>query len=63
MSENLVHQCKNGQQCHDENHMCRLIIKKDFDRLKKIAKDAKYICLNCGRAASQKENLCNPSSL
>ena len=43
MSENLVHQCKNRQQCHDENHMCRLIIEKDFDRLKKIAKDAKSL--------------------
>ena len=36
---------------------------EDLEKMKKLVKDAEYICKNCGRAAKDEENLCNPSKL
>ena len=58
-----VRQCHSAQQCHEENHLCRIIIRKDLGRIRDLVKDARYYCKNCGRAAHDAENLCNPSAL
>jgi len=63
MSKNLVHKCHTKAQCHDENHICRIILKGDLERIKKLVKDTRFFCKNCGRAAHEKENLCNPSKI
>jgi len=63
MDKSLIHQCRGNQQCHDENHICRLIIKKDLGRIKELVKDAQFFCKNCGRAAHDEGNLCNPSKI
>lgn len=63
MSDNLVHKCGNSQNCHEENHACRIIIRKDLGRIKEIVKDSQFFCKNCGRAAHDKGNLCNPSKI
>lgn len=57
-----VHKCKDGQ-CHEENHLCRVILRKDLGRVKEIVKDAHFFCKNCGRAAHDEANLCNPSKI
>jgi len=45
-------------------HMCYLVnMKTPVAELKKIAKDAAFICKNCGRSAKDKKNLCNPVKL
>jgi len=62
MSEN-VHRCNSAQNCHEENHICRIIIRKDLERIKQLVKDPQFFCKNCGRAAKNKENLCNPSRI
>lgn len=62
MTEN-VHNCHNAQQCHEENHLCRIIIRKDIGRIRDLVKDAQYYCKNCGRAAHDEANLCNPSRI
>jgi len=62
MGEN-VHQCHSAQQCHDENHLCRIILRKDLGRVRGIVKDAEFFCKNCGRAAHDAANLCNPSKI
>ncbi len=56
-------ECKSNQQCHEENHICRIIIRKDLARIKKLVKDSRFFCKNCGRAAHEAENLCNPSRI
>jgi len=63
MGDELVHKCFGSQDCHEKNHLCRIIIRHDLDLIRKIAKDAQYYCKNCGRAAHDKENLCNPSRI
>jgi hypothetical protein len=48
--------CREGH----ENHICQI---KEFDKIKKLVKDAEYCCKNCGRSAKDKDNLCNPTKL
>ena len=63
MSKNLVHKCHSNSQCHEENHICRIIVRGDLERIKKLVKDTRFFCKNCGRAAHEKENLCNPAKI
>ena len=47
-----------------ENHLCELSKRGiDLNIYKKLAKDAKFICTKCGRAAGKEENLCEPVPL
>ena len=43
-----------------EKHMCELTKEKKFNEIKKLAKDAQFVCAGCGRAAAKAENLCKP---
>ena len=63
MLKNEVLNCKGDQNCHEENHLCRIIIRKDLGRIKELVKDANFFCKNCGRASHNQENLCNPSKI
>jgi len=36
---------------------------QDLEKIKKLVKDAGYVCKNCGRSAKDEENLCNPTKL
>jgi hypothetical protein len=48
---------------HDK-HMCYLVnVRTPISDLKKLAKDAKYICKNCARVSNNIKNLCNPVKL
>jgi hypothetical protein len=48
---------------HDK-HMCYLVnMRTNISDLKKLAKDAKFMCRNCARVANNKKNLCNPVKL
>ena len=58
-----IHQCSSDNKCHEDNHLCRIIIRKDLERIKRLVKAAEFFCKNCGRAAAHKENLCNPSRI
>ena len=44
-------------------HFCAMAGEKRFDEMKPLAKDPKFICYNCGRAANKEENLCNPKPI
>lgn len=35
----------------------------NFEELKRIARDARYICRKCGRVARDKDWLCKPEKL
>ena len=38
----------------------KLSDKKDIEEYVKLIKGGKYLCLNCGRVAMDKEKLCKP---
>jgi len=62
-SETSVHKCHSAQQDHEENHLCRVVVRQDMERVRKIVKGAKFFCKNCGRAANAEENLCKPGKI
>jgi hypothetical protein len=35
----------------------------DIDTIKRLAKDSRFICTMCGRAAANEENLCSPEAI
>lgn len=58
------HRCnKGGVNCHDEEHLCGIIIRTDRETIKKLVGNADHYCEKCGRAARSAENLCDPSRL
>jgi hypothetical protein len=58
-----IRNCKGGTDCHEENNLSRIVIRKEFDRVKEIVRDAKYYCKKCGRAAHSEGNLCRPARI
>jgi hypothetical protein len=47
---------------HDK-HLCKMVELRNMKTVGKLAKDARYICFLCGRAAKNKSNLCEPVEL
>jgi hypothetical protein len=56
MSENV---CKGSH----KGHLCVLVSQKKFDEIRKLVKEPKFLCFNCGRVADSARNLCNPMPL
>jgi hypothetical protein len=46
-----------------KGHLCVLASQGNFDKIKELVKDPKFICFNCGRVADSPDNLCNPMPL
>jgi hypothetical protein len=46
-----------------KGHLCVLASAAQFEKIKELVKDPKFICFNCGRVADRAENLCNPMPL
>lgn len=50
-----------------EKHLCYLenvgYLKANIEDYKKLVKDAKVVCRQCGRAAANDENICYPEKL
>ena len=44
-------------------HMCVLASNEEFEVIKEITQQPKFICFNCGRVADSDQNLCNPMSV
>jgi len=45
---------------HHEKHLCSMVAKRKMKTVARLAKDAKYLCLICGRASRSETNLCWP---
>jgi len=44
-------------------HLCVLVSKGEFEKIRELVKRPKFVCFNCGRAASSGRSLCNPMPL
>lgn len=45
-------------------HLCAMVEANGLtDKMKPLIKNAKYVCVCCGRAAAKAENLCSPELL
>ena len=54
----LHRKCKSGEKWHEDNHLCRIMVRGDLGLIKQLVVDPKFICKNCGRAAHKSINLC-----
>lgn len=41
-------------------HICVLASNEEFEVIKEITREPKFICFNCGRVADCDSSLCNP---
>jgi len=57
MSEQMNYQGKSG-----EKMVCEIDFSSDsgLNELKTMAKDSKFVCRSCGRAAASEESVCQP---
>ncbi len=50
-----------------EQHLCLLqnvgYLNSNLEQYKKLVKEGKYVCQNCGRVAANEKNLCAPEKL
>ena len=50
-----------------EEHLCLLenvgYVKSNLEDYKKLVRDPKFVCKNCGRAAGSEKNLCSHEKL
>lgn len=50
-----------------EQHLCYLqnlgYVQSNLEEYKELVRNPKYVCRNCGRAASSENNLCKPDRL
>jgi hypothetical protein len=54
---------KNDCKGNHSGHLCVLASNSQFETIKTITKNPKFICFNCGRVADSDCNLCNPMPL
>ena len=50
-----------------EEHLCYLqnlgYVESNLEDYKKLVKNPRFVCKNCGRAAADEKNLCKPDKL
>ena len=63
MGKKYKSDCKGGENCYDERHLCKIAGRKDIELIRGIVKDAKFFCKKCGRAAHEALNLCKPDEI
>jgi hypothetical protein len=63
LSEAAVHMSHSGH----ERHLCYFqnigLLREKLDEYKKLIRDAKYVCKDCGRSAANPDNLCFPEKI
>jgi hypothetical protein len=63
LSEAAVHMPHPGH----ERHLCYFqnigFLREKMDEYKKLIRDAKYVCKDCGRSAANPDNLCFPEKI
>ncbi len=59
---NVIYKLMDVHPNHDM-HLCHIVGLRNMKTAARLAKDAKYICMICGRGAKNKKNLCEPSEI
>jgi hypothetical protein len=52
--------CRGGDDCRDEDHLCRVAKRMDEKLIRELVRDSRFFCRKCGRAAHDEVNLCKP---
>lgn len=52
-----------GNPVDHQGHLCVLAGIEDFEGIRALVRDPRFICFNCGRVADKAANLCNPMPL
>jgi hypothetical protein len=55
--------CRDGEDCYDENHLCKIVKRGDLDLIRQLVKDSRFVCSKCGRTAHNVVNLCRPTTI
>ncbi len=55
--------CRGGEDCGNEEHLCRIAKRGETGLLQRLAREARFLCSKCGREAHDEKNLCRPSKL
>lgn len=55
--------CRGGEDCNDNHHMCRIAGRRDFEIVRDLVRDPRYVCRKCARTAHKDGNLCKPAEL
>ena len=55
--------CRGGDDCSNEEHLCKVAKREDLELLRQLARDARFSCRKCGRSAHDQKNLCRPERL
>lgn len=63
MGKKYDKECRGGDDCHEEIHLCKIARKSDPDQIREIIKNARFFCRKCGRSAHKAENVCKPVDL
>ncbi len=63
MGKKYSEDCRGGENCYNDEHLCKVAGKKEFDRLRELVRDARFFCRKCGRAAHSDLNLCKPEEI
>lgn len=53
--------CPNQQE--HQGHLCVLASAGEWEKIKSLTQQPRFICFNCGRVANDRRNLCNPMPL
>ncbi len=63
MMDSTSQNCREGH----EHHLCHLfnlnLLQSDPEEYMALTRDARFICIGCGRVAASSENLCAPRPL
>ena len=46
-----------------EKHLCHITSLRNMRTVGRLAKDAQFVCIICGRAAKDQGNLCEPAKI
>ena len=46
-----------------EKHLCHITSLRNMKTVGRLAKDAQFLCIACGRAARDAKNLCEPTKI
>ncbi len=63
MGKKYDKECKGGDECYEEEHLCKISKRGDLDQIRDVIRDARFFCRRCGRSAHEAYNLCKPMDL